>query len=103
MDGGVPEHPQDQTPRPSRARRAAWCVGAGLILAVAAVISSAMRAVSVQQAIAMGLPAALLIIGGVIAAVLPDAATGRRLSFRAGFRAGSVLTRLRSIFRQPRS
>lgn len=102
MDVGPPQHPQDKSPRRSRPRRAAWCAGAGVILAIADVISSTMRAVSVQQAIAMGLPAALLIIGGLIAAALPNAANGRRLSYQAGFRAGSLLTRLRSVFRQPR-
>jgi hypothetical protein len=103
MDGGVPQHPEDQSPRRSRPRRAAWCVGAGVILAITAVISSATRAISVRQAIAMGLPAALLIIAGLIAAIVPDAETGRRLSFLAGFRLGSLLTRLRALFRRPRA
>ena len=100
MDGGPPRHPQDGIQRRSRSRRAAWCVGAGVILAIAAVISSTMSAVSVQQAIAMGVPGALLIIGGLIAVLLPDAETGQRTGFEVGFRAGSLLTRLRSVLRR---
>lgn len=103
MDDRLPQQLREQTLRRSRLRRAAWCVGAGVILAIAAAMTSALGAVSVQQAIAMGLPAAVLIIGGLTAAVLPDAATGRRLSFRAGFRVGSLVTSLGSVIRRPRA
>ena len=102
MDDRVPQH-REQAPRRSRPRRAAWCVGAGVILAISAVMTWPLRAVSVQQVIAIGLPAAVLIIGGLIAAVLPDSATGRPLSFRAGFLVGLLVTRLRSGTRQPRA
>jgi hypothetical protein len=102
MDGGLPQHPQDETRRRSRSRRAAWCVGTGVILAIAALICSTTGAVSVQQAIAIGVPGALLIIGGLMAVLLPDAETGQRTGFEVGFRAGSLLTRLQSAFRRRR-
>jgi hypothetical protein len=102
MNGGLPQRPQDETRRRSRSRRAAWFVGIGVILAIAAVICSTMDAVSVQQAIAMGVPGAVLIIGGLLAVLLPDAETGQRAGFEVGFRAGSLLTRLRSPFRRRR-
>jgi hypothetical protein len=75
-------------------------MGAGIILGTAAIICLVCRAIVVQQAIAMALPAALLIIGGVIWGSPPDAATGRRLGFQAGFQIGSLVSRLRSLLRR---
>jgi hypothetical protein len=75
-------------------------MGAGIILGAAAVICLFSRAIVVQQAIAMALPAAVLVIGGVIWGSPPDAATGRRLGFYAGFQLGSLVRRLRSLFRR---
>jgi len=102
MDGGPPR-PEDDRPRRARARRAAWCASAGVILATAAVICLALNAISPQQAIALGLPGALLILGGLIALAVPDTTTGDRLGFHAGFQIGSLLTRFRSFFRQDRN
>jgi hypothetical protein len=102
MDAGSPQRPEGHRSRWSRDRTAGWCVTAGVILGVAAVICLALDAVSPQQGIAIGLPAVLLIVGGLIAAAVPDAATGKRLSFQAGFRMGWLLSRLRSLFRPPR-
>jgi hypothetical protein len=48
----------------------------------------------------MVLPAALLIIGAAIWGTPPDPAASGRLGFLAGFQLGSLLTWLRSIFRQ---
>jgi len=75
-------------------------MGAGIILGSAAVICLVFRAIVVQQAIAMALPAALLVIGGAIWRSPPDAATGRRLGFLAGFQIGLLVSRLRSLFRR---
>jgi hypothetical protein len=75
-------------------------MGAGIILGTAAVICLVFRAIVVQQAIAMALPAALLVIGGVIWGSPPDAATGRRFGFQTGFQVGSLVRRLRSLFRR---
>jgi hypothetical protein len=55
-----------------------------------------------DQAVAMAMPAALLVTGGLVAAAIPDPATGRRLGFKAGSRAGSMLSRWRSMLRGPR-
>jgi hypothetical protein len=75
-------------------------MGAGIILGTAAVICLVFRAIALQQAIAMALPAALLVIGGVIWGSPPDAETGRRLGFHTGFHVGSLVSRLRSLFRR---
>jgi len=78
-----------------------------VVLGTAAVICLAVGAVSVQQAVALGLPAVILIMGGLIAAAIPDPATGRRAGFqtgfRTGFRVGSLLSQWRSVFRQRRN
>jgi hypothetical protein len=102
MDGGPPR-PDNRRPGGARARRAAWSVSAGIILGTAAVTCLALGAVSAQQAIALGLPGALLLIGGLIAAAVPDPMTGRRLYFQAGFHMGSLLTRFRSFLRRRRN
>jgi hypothetical protein len=70
-----------------------------VILGAVAAICLALGAVSVQQAIAVGLPAAILIISGFVLATMPDPATGRRSGFQAGFLAGSLLRLWRSVFR----
>ena len=87
-----------QQPRP---RLALWCLAAGVILAMADVICAALGAISNQQAMALGLAAALLIIAGLIAAAVPDPETGQRHAFLAGFHVGALLSRLRSAFRRP--
>lgn len=100
MDAGPPQHSDGHRPRRTRAVAAAWSVSAGAILGAAALICLALGVVSAQQAIAIGLPGALLIVGGLIAAAVPDAATGRSLGFQTGFQMGWLLSRLRSLFRQ---
>ena len=103
MDGRLPRQPEDPSPRRPRARLAAWCAAAGVVLGTAAVICLAVGAVSIQQAVALGLPAVILIMGGLIAAAIPDPATGRRAGFQTGFRVGSLLSQWRSVFRQRRN
>jgi hypothetical protein len=100
MHARPPQRPENHSPRRRRARRAAWCVSAGLILVTAAVTCAALGVISAQQAIALGLPGALLIVGGLIAAAAPDAATSRRLGFQTGLQTGTLLSRLRSVFRR---
>jgi len=74
-------------------RRAAGLVGAGIILGAAALISLTLAAVSDQQAIGLGLPAILLITGGLITAAIPDLAVGQRISHMSGYRTGALLSR----------
>jgi hypothetical protein len=100
VNGGPPQHRQDRDPAGSRARAAAWCTAAGIVLGVAAIICLGLHAIVVQQAIAMALPAALLVVGGVIWGASPDAAASRRLGAHTGFRLGWLVTRLRSLFRR---
>jgi hypothetical protein len=113
VNGGPPQEPEDHEPedhepedhdpaRP-RARAAVWCMAAGIILGTAAVICLISRLIVVEQAIAMALPSALLVIGGVICGSPPDAATSERLGFHTGFQLGSVVNWLRSLFRRPRN
>ncbi len=94
MNAGPPQ-PDDIGPRRPRADRAAWAAAAGIILGISAVICLALGAISGQQAIAMALPAALLIAGGLIVMAMPDPATGQRGGFLAGLRAGLLLRRWR--------
>ena len=103
MDVEPPQPREGRSPARRRARRAVWCVSAGVILGTAAVTCLALGAVSAQQAIAIGLPGALLIVGGLIAATVPDAATSRRLGFQSGLQMGSLLGRLRSVFSRHRN
>ena len=100
MNGGPPQHRRDRDPARSRARAAAWCTAAGIVLGVAAIICLGLHAIVVQQAIAMALPAALLVIGGVLWGASPDAAASRWLGFQTGFHLGSLVSRLRSLFRR---
>jgi hypothetical protein len=100
VNGGPPQEPEEHDPVRPRGRAAAWCVAAGVILGAAAVICLGYRAIAVQQAIAMALPGVLLVIGGVLWGAPPDAETGRRVGFYAGFQLGSLVSRLRSLFRR---
>jgi membrane-bound ClpP family serine protease len=99
MEAGPPDRPAGHSPHRGRTRRAAWCVGAGVILGAAAVTCLALDAISAQQVIAIGLPGVLLIVAGLIMAV-PDAATSRRLGLEAGLHTASFLSRLLSVFRR---
>jgi len=102
MNAGPPQ-PEDISPRRPRAERAAWAAAAGIILGISAVICLALGAISGQQAMAMALPAALLIAGGLIVMAMPDPATGQRGGFLAGLRAGLLLRRWRRVLRRPRN
>jgi len=102
MNAGPPQ-PEDISPRRPRAERAAWAAAAGIILGISAVICLALGAISGQQAMAMALPAALLVAGGLIGVAMPDPATGQRGGFLAGLRAGSLLRRWRCVLRRRRN
>jgi hypothetical protein len=103
MDGGPLREPEDLSPRGPRGAQAAWCIAGGAIGCAAVLISLAVDVLTVQQAIALGLPAALLLVAGLVIAAIPDQAAGRRAGFKAGFLAGSLLTRLRLVFRRRRN
>jgi uncharacterized membrane protein len=73
-----------------RARRALWLTFAGVVLDVVTVIVCALDAVSVQQAIAMALPAGLITAGGFIALLVPDPWCAWRRGFRHGCEAAAM-------------
>jgi hypothetical protein len=101
MTAGPKLHPDGQSRRRrSRLRLAASCLTAGVLLGIAALICWSLDLISMQQAVALGLPAVPLLIVGVIAAAVPDPVTGRRLAFRTGLRVSVVLSRLRSATRR---
>lgn len=98
---GSPQRPDNLLPRKQRGL-AALCRASGAVLALATLTCSLLGIVSAQQAIAMALPAAVLIAADLIAASVPDPSTGRRLGFQAGLRAGTLVNRWRSLLRHRR-
>lgn len=82
MDGGRLWQPGRT--RLTRRRLAVWNLVAGTLLDAATVIVCSLDAVSVQQAIAMALPAGLLTAGGMIALLVPDPWAAWRRGFRQG-------------------
>lgn len=98
MHAGPPQRPDDFLHR-QQAGLAALCQAAGAILALATLACSLLRLVSPQQAIAMALPAAVLIIGDLIVASIPDLSTSNRLGLQAGLRAGTLVNLWRSLLR----
>jgi hypothetical protein len=101
MDAEPPQ-PEDLGPRRSRVVAAAWCAGSGLVLGSTAVICLALGVVSGRQALAIGMPGALLLLFGLIAAAIADPASGQRLGYRAGLRAGALVSRWQSFLRRLR-
>jgi hypothetical protein len=89
--------------RPGFVRVAWWCAAGGLLLGIAIVVCVAAGAIGANQAVALAVPAALLIIGGLIVAALPDTVTARQRGFRAGLLVGSLLRRWRAALRRYRS
>jgi hypothetical protein len=73
----------------ARASQALWVMVAGTVLDVATVIVCALNAVSVQQAVAMALPAGLITAGGFIAFLIPDPWCAWRRGFRHGCEAAA--------------
>jgi hypothetical protein len=101
MAAGEPRQPDDDDrAKRRRATLGAWCQAVGALLAVATVILARLNAITIQQTVALGVPAVLLIVGGVITASTIDTPTAERLGFRAGLHAGMLLRRLRSLFRR---
>jgi uncharacterized membrane protein len=68
-----------------RAWLARWCTVFGASLSLITVIVSALDAVSVQQAIAMALPAGMITVFGLIAMTVPDAWVAWRRGFQHGY------------------
>jgi hypothetical protein len=99
MAAGEPRQPDDnKRGQRQRATVAAWCQAAGALLAIVAVVFAGLNVITAQQTIALGLPAVLLIVGGVIAASTVDRSTAEQLGFRTGLHVGKLLRWLRSLF-----
>ena len=99
MAAGEPERPDDN-PQRRRARVATSCQVIGAVLAIATLICSLLGAISAQQAVALGLPAAVLILGGFIAVWVPDPQASHRLGFQASVHVGVLLKLWRSVVRR---
>jgi len=68
-----------------RTRLAPWCAAFGGVLSLITVIVSALDAITVQQAIAMALPAGMTTVIGLIAMTVPDAWVAWRRGFQQGY------------------
>lgn len=101
MAAGEPQQPDDdnRTQR-KRARLAALSQVIGAVLAIVTLTCTLLNVISAQQAVAAGLPAALLIVGGLIAAAAVDPSSTERRAFQAGLRVGKLLRRLRASLRR---
>jgi len=99
MDSGAQPRPDGDGPQWRWARLAAWCQLVGVILALATLICCLLGDVSPQQALALGLPALVLIVGSLFLGVASDPEAGRRFGFHVGLYAGSVLRLWRYVFR----
>lgn len=98
MAAGEPRQPDDNRTQRQRARLAAWSQVIGAVLAIVTLTCTLLNVISAQQAIALGLPAILLIIGGLITTATIDPSTSGQRGLQAGLRVGRLLRRLRSSF-----
>jgi|SRR5215472_5336649 len=84
MEGESPGRFLAATRALTRSRVAVWATVAGSLLGAADVLLSATNTVSVQQSIAMALPAGVATIGGMVGFIVPDAWTAWRRGFLHG-------------------
>ncbi len=98
MDAEPPQRAGQRGRDGRAARRAPWFAGVGIGAGVATVIAFALGDLSGRHAIMLGLPAVVLIFGGLVVAVLSDPETAERQGFRAGLKAGTLRRRWRSLF-----
>lgn len=98
MDAEPPQRADRHDGDRRKARRAFWFAAAGVVAGLAIAIVSALGDISAKQAIMLGLPAAILTLGGLAVAVAPDPETAERQGFRAGLKAGTLCGRWRLFF-----
>jgi len=98
MDAEPPQSADRHGGDRRKARRAFWFAGAGVVAGLTIAIVSALGEISGKQAVIMGLPAAVLALGGLAVAVAPDPETAERQGFQAGLRTGWLIRRWRSVF-----
>jgi hypothetical protein len=75
-------------------------LAAGVIFGIATVTCLAMNLIDGRHAVAMALPSVLLIACGLTAAAIPDPRQAWRHGRRAGYLAGLLLNRWRSLLRR---
>lgn len=88
MRDGLTQQAQNTFAQRTRPRRVLELIAPGGILTATTIVLSAVNAVSPQQSVALALPAAVLTIGGLLGAVVPDAWTAWRRGFKVGCQAG---------------
>jgi hypothetical protein len=98
MDAEPPQRADRHGGDRRKARRAFWFAGAGVVAGLATAVVSALGDISAKQAIMLGLPAAVLTLGGLAVAVASDPETAERQGFRVGLKAGSLCRWWRSVF-----
>jgi hypothetical protein len=101
-DEGSPQRDGWWSRRPGLVRVGWWGVAAGLLLGIAAVVSRAVGAIDDDQAMSLALPAWLLVLVGLVAAVIPDPVRLWRHGLVAGLRVGSLLRRWRAALSRSR-
>ncbi len=84
MDGGSRWGRHAEGWRWPHMRPAARYVAAGIFLTLLTVVLSSFNAISVQQSIALGLPAAVTTLGAWIDMIVPDAWVAWRRGFQQG-------------------
>jgi hypothetical protein len=97
MDAEPPQRAGGDGARRRKDRRAFWSADAGAVAGLAIAVVSVLGDVNAGQAIALGLPAALLTFGGLAVTVPPDAETAERQGFRAGLTTGPLIRWWRSV------
>jgi hypothetical protein len=101
-DEGPPQRDGRWSRRPGLVRVGWWCVAAGLLLGIATVVSRAVGAIDEDQVMGLALPAWLLLLAGLVAAVVPDPVRLWRHGLLAGLRVGSLLRRWRAALSRSR-
>jgi hypothetical protein len=86
----------------ARRVRAAVPTAVTAVLCMAVVIRLVLDAAD-AQAIALGLPAGLLLTRGLTTTRGQDPGVGQRMSYKSGFWAGVLVSRSRSVIRQGRN
>ena len=97
MDAEPPQQAGQHGGDGRAARRARWLAGVGIGGGAATVIAFALGDLSGGHAIMLGVPAVVLIFGGLTVAALSDPQTAERRGFRAGLKAGTLRRRWRSV------
>jgi hypothetical protein len=95
-DGRSPQRDGRWSRRPGLVRAGWSCVAAGLLLGIATIISRAVGAIDEDQVMGLALPAWLLVLIGLTAAVIPDPVRLWRHGLLAGLRVGSLLRKWRA-------